>query len=152
MARAKPLYSIEDQYAKLDELIPTFSSFNTIKLSLLVACSESGDLPKAKNRFLNLIQDTEIRTVFTSILEVPEVRETDGVKSIQKIHEQFSSRYGLFEKAIRDLVTLGVPGYTIDLMTEYFYANEDPVYKLSIMAAIVMIAYVKDDEINNRKE
>lgn len=152
MAKAQPLYTLEEQYDKLDQNLSSSSTINIIKFRLLMACSDSGSLPSAKNRFLNLIQDTEVRTIFASILEVPEIRETEGVKSIQRIHNQFSSNYGYFERALKDLRVFGVPRHTLNLLDEYFHANEDPVYKLSIMAAIVMMAYIKDDEINNRKE
>jgi len=153
MARSQPLYTLEDQFDKLDQMLPAnFDTINNLRMRLLIACSESGDLDKAKNRLLNLIQDTEIRTIFSSILEIPEIKEFTGVNPIQTIHIKFEYNYKLFEKAKRELRTVGLPNYTLKLLDDYFFANEDPVYKLSIIAAIIMFGIIMDDKINNRKE
>jgi hypothetical protein len=152
MARAQPLYTIDDQYALLDTEFPvSLPTLNIIKYRLLMACSENGTLDTAKNRFLNLVQDTELRLLFSSILDIPEFREVEGTKRLQNLHNRFSPNYGLFPKSIRELELIGIPKYTLDVLTNYFYSNEDPIYKLSAMASVVMMAYIKDDEINNRK-
>lgn len=152
MARALPLYTLEEQYSKLDTDFPSsFPTLNITKYRLLMACSKDGNIDSAKNRFLNLIQDTEIGVTFSSLLEVPITRENIGVNSIYDIHKKYQGNYGLINRVIRELEILGLPKYTLDTYTTYFSSNEDPVYKLSISAAAVMMGYIKDDQINNRK-
>lgn len=153
MAKAQPLYTLDEQLDKLDTSLPArFTALNTVRYRLLLACSEDGNLTRAKNRFLNLIQDTEVRTLFSSLLEIPEIRTTFGIRPIQSIHNRFSSQYKLFPKVLDELSILKIPGYTVSLLDNYFSANEDPVYKLSVMASCVMMGYIQDDAINSRKE
>jgi hypothetical protein len=117
-----------------------------------MACSSGGTLDSAKNRFLFLVQDTELRTLFASLLEIPEERSLSGVNTIQGIHGKFEKNYVLKESILSHLAVLGTPSYTIDILDNYFVANEDPVYKLSVMSSAIMMAYIQDDAINNRKE
>ncbi len=153
MARAQPLYTLEEQYAKLDLDLPSrYMSLNILRFRLLVACSNQGSLDSAKNRLLNLIQDTEIKAIFSSILEVPELKETEGVSSINNIYKKFEGNLRYFPSALSELSILGVPLQTRDLFEQYFEGNLDPVYKLSVVASMIMMAYIKDDQINNRKE
>ena len=152
MAKARPLYTVEQQYELLkSNSLDHLSHLSVVKFRLLVACSSGGTLEQSQIRFLNLIQDTEVRTIFASLLEVPEIRDTTGVKSILKIHRSFKQHYPLIHGVLKELGILGVPRYTIDLFDDYFFSNDDPIYKLSIMASAVMMAYIKDDELNNRK-
>ena len=153
MIQGQPLYSIADQYTKLGTTLPSnFNTINNIRFRLLMACSKNGNIDSAKNRFLSLIQDTEVNSLFSSILERPLEKEHIGLNSLQTIHNKMKSQYGLFDLAVKELGVVGIPVYTIDCLNRYFYGNEDPIYKLSILAAVVMLAYVKDDAINNVKE
>jgi len=151
MAKSRPLYTIEDQYALLDQNLDDQPKINVIKYRLLMACSSGGTLDQAKNRFLNLIQDTEFSNLFESLIEVPDIRITEGVNRIQDIHSRFSPTYGFLRSSIREALTLGIPRYTLDVLENYFKSNEDPVYKLSGMASLVMLTYIKVDQINNVK-
>jgi hypothetical protein len=153
MAKAQPAYSLVEQYALLDQDLPAvFTTINILKYRLLMACSNGGSLDAAKNRFLHLIQDTEIRTLFSSLLEIPDALDIIGTKRIQEIHDIFSPNYGYFETAKLELEFMGLPKHTTSVLETYFYSNMDPIYRLSITAAMVMFAYIKDDEVNNRKE
>jgi hypothetical protein len=152
MAKAQPSYTLQEQYAKLDTDLPSnMSTINLLKYRLLMSCSANGNIDAAKNRLLNLIQDTEISTLFSSLLEAPEEEQTEGIKSLQDIHTIFKANYGYYEQATKELALMGLPRRTVDVLNAYFFANEDPLYKLSIMASLVMFGYIKDDDVNSRK-
>ena len=60
--------------------------------------------------------------------------------------------YGKIDIVLKELRTVGLPRRTLDVMEDYFSCNEDPIYKLSVLASSIMMAYIKEDEINNIKE
>jgi hypothetical protein len=151
MARSNPLYTVEAQYNLLSEALPlTLARTETLKNRLLIACSSGGTLEQAKNRLLFLMHDTEVSTIFSSILEVPDTRIRAGVGSLQQIHTKMSAYYRHVPSALREIETEGVPAITIQMLKDYYKGNNDPVYQLSIIACIILLAYVKVYQNTNR--
>ena len=153
MATAQPIYSLTEQYQRLSDTLPyNFRTIEYMKLKLLTACSDDGDLPKAKNRLLNLIQDTEIQASFLNMLEPPSAKLSVGIKPISLINGSFLPYYKLLPQTLLELRKAKVANHIIQLFEELYESNQDPVYKLSVIAAVIMMAIIYDDKLNQRKE
>ena len=153
MAKPLPSYTLEEQANRLSDIFPSnFSTIESLKYRLLMACSQDGNLDSAKSRFINFIYDTELYVIFSAMLEVPSEKQTTGVNTLQDIQNKMAAYYPLIEKGLLELKKATLPQYTIDLLKKNLEANNDPVYKLSGIAAMVMLAIILDDMLNNRKE